>query len=264
MSRRGLVRTVTAVSAVLLLGACTGGEATGTTGTGVPAAAAAAQVPGEEVTVPAQGITVTGEGRVTGKPDVLRVTVGASVTAEETQEALETANTKASAIIETLKEQGVDEDDIQTQEFSIHPQYGDPRGDGEPAITGYTVTNLVEAKIRELDRAGDIMDAAVAAGGQGTRVHGVQFSLEDNEALLADARQAAFANAREKAQQYAELAEVGLGEVVSISEIQSNRPVPMPFAEDAAEAAGARASVPIETGQQEVSVMVTTVWSLGG
>ena len=240
---------LTAILAVTLAG-CTGGQ--------VPQVQAQAGAPfgtGQVV----EGVSVSGLGRVTGRPDVLRVTVGVSVTRPTVQAALDEANRAAEAVIGALRARGVAEEDTQTREFSVNPELRYPPEGGAPTITGYTVRNVVEAKLRDLDQVGDILSAVVAAGGDAARVEGVTFALEDNTAMLQQARAAAFADARAKAEQYAQLAERPLGGLVSVSE--ATAPPPVPFPRGAAEQD--TAAVPIAPGEQEVAVTVTAVWALG-
>jgi len=208
---------------------------------------------------PIQGITVSGDGRVSGTPDVLRVTVGVSVTRDNVQAALDAANQAAEGLMATLREQGVAPTDIQTRDFAVQPEFQYPEG-ARPMITGYTVRNTLEVKLRDLPRIGEVLDAAVRAGGDAARVEGVAFALEDNVALLEQARDAAFAQARAKAEQYARLADRPLGALLSVSEVSTPLPPVVPFDEVAR---AESAPIPIAPGQQEVTVTVTAVWALG-
>ena len=217
---------------------------------------------------PAEGITVIGTGRISGKPDTLRATVGVEVERPSVEEALGTANAAAGRVISAARELGVEERDIQTTEFSVNPRFDEPPVPPEPAgpqgeseIRGYVVTNLVEVKIRDLDRVGDVLQAAVEAGGDAARVRGVSFALEDNEGLLEAARGAAFADARQKAEHYAGLADRGLGPLVSLSEAVESDPSRIPYEGADAEGAAAEA-IPVMPGEAEVSVRITVVWAL--
>ena len=213
------------------------------------------------VVTPLEGVTVSGIGRVTGTPDVLRAAVGVEVVRPSVQAALEEANAAAEDVVAALEAGGVAQDDIQTLEFSVNPEYRHEESQA-PEVTGYRVRNLVQAKVRDLDRVGEILAGAIAAGGDNARVQEVSFALEDNAALLHAARADAFADARGKAEHYADLADRDLGELVSVSEVTADLPPPVPFAagDAAQEAAGDR--VPISPGQQEVGVTVTAVWAL--
>ncbi|MGH8901222.1 MAG: SIMPL domain-containing protein [Egibacteraceae bacterium] len=233
----------------IVLAACTGRVAN------LPSASAASD------SAALEGVTVNGLGRVMGSPDVLRATVGVSVTRPTVQEALDAANAAADALLEALRDQGVSGEDVGTRDFGVNPELGYPEN-SLPQITGYTVRNTVEAKLRDLGRVGEVLTAAVRAGGDAARVEGIGFMLDDNAALLQQARDAAFADARTKAEQYARLADRPLGALVSVSEVTAVPP-PIPFEGRAGVEDAQSAPVPIAPGQQEVTVTVTARWTLG-
>ncbi|HWB72539.1 MAG TPA: SIMPL domain-containing protein [Egibacteraceae bacterium] len=208
---------------------------------------------------PAEGITVVGQGRVTGTPDTLQATVGVEVARAAVQEALDAASTAARGVIDALRAAGVAEEDIQTREVTLQPRY-EPPAAGAPRITGYVATNLVEVRLRDLARVGETLDAALRAGGDAARLQGVEFALEDNAQLLQDARAEAFDEARAKAEHYADLAGATLGRLVSIDESAGGLPPPIPLAVE--EQMERHAAVPIAPGSQEVSVQVTALWQL--
>lgn len=213
---------------------------------------------------PVPGITVEGSGRLTGQPDTLTATVGVEVERPTVQEALDAGNTGAQQVIDAVTEAGVAEEDIQTARFEVHPRYDHGPGQDEPVIRGYLVTNLLEVRIRDVDAAGEVLAAATEAGGGDARVQGVRFSLEDNEALVAQARERAFADARARAEDYARLAGRELGALVSVDETFTPSPPAEQFAGEAVQDTASRAAeVPVRPGGQEVEVRVTTVWSLG-
>ena len=162
------------------------------------------------------GITVTGVGEVFGSPDTMTLTIGVRVTSPTVDEALEQASGSTEAVIDALVDSGVDSDDIQTQQFSIHPEYNFVND--SQVLIGFTVTNTVIAKLRDLDEAGATIDAAVAAGGDDTIVQGVGFSIEDDAERLTEARERAWIDAEAKAAHLAELAGVELGPALQISE----------------------------------------------
>lgn len=227
-------------------------------GRSVPTAPAAAA---PESTAPGgEGVTVSGLGRVTGKPDVLRATLGVSVTRPTVQEALDDANAAAEALLKALRDHGVRSEDVGTRDFGISPELRHPDDGAAPAITGYTARNTVEAKLRDLGRAGEALTTAVRAGGDAARVEGIGLMIEDNGALLQQARDAAFADARAKAEQYARLAQRPLGALVAISEVTAAPPIPLEprIGEEAQPAT----PVPVVPGQQEVTVTVTARWAL--
>lgn len=264
-ARRTVVTFATlAMSAVLaLLAGCTGGEGTTSSGSGAQLGEArqVAQAATGAVT-PSEGVTVTGTGRVTGRPDTLAATVGVEVTEDTIAAALEGANAAAEDLFAALNEAGVEQADIQTVDVSVQPRYTEPTEEGgQPEVTGYTARNLVRVTLRNIDAAGQILQEAVTAVGDAARLQGLSFELQDNDALLQEARAAAFADARAKAEQYAELAEISLGGLVSISEGVATPPRPQQFAADAA-ATEAGGEIPVAPGEQEVRVSVTAVWAL--
>jgi uncharacterized protein len=205
------------------------------------------------------GISVTGQGEVTGVPDTLTMTFGVSVLRPTVAEAVNVAADRADAVIGALQAQGVAESDIQTASYSIWPEYN-YRDTGQELI-GYRVENSVIAKVRDIENAGSVIDAASAAGGDEARVSGVSFAIEDDTELLQDARAAAWADATAKAEQLATLAGVTLGEPVSISETISRPPIVYP---DVAFAGAEDAATPIIPGEQAVTVTLSVEFGIGG
>lgn len=201
------------------------------------------------------GITVSGEGEVMGAPDTLAVTYGVSLKRDSVDAAVNDAANAANAALEAAKAQGVAEADIQTRDYSITPEYR-YEDDEPPILDGYRVTNTVIVKIRDLTKAGATIDAVAAAGGNDLVLQGVAFSLEDDGTALDGARDAAFADARAKAEQYAGLSDQALGEAQAISDVVVT-PVPITYQGEAASYAAdaARAPTPISPG--EVSTTVT-------
>lgn len=204
------------------------------------------------------GVTVTGEGRVTGSPDVAQVTLGVSHEAASVAEARERAAQAMTSMIDALKDNGVDEKDIQTTHLSIEPQYD--YEDGKQRLRGYRVTNIVTARIRDIDATGDVIDAAVAAGGDAAQVQSLRFTIDDPSELQNQARRLAMQNARAKAETLADAGGVELGDVVSVSESVSGfPPPPIPFARAATEA---DTGTPIQPGELEVVVTVNVMYEL--
>ncbi|MEN8113094.1 MAG: SIMPL domain-containing protein [Actinomycetota bacterium] len=208
-------------------------------------------VPGEPATT--SGIAVSGRGEVYGTPDTLQMTFGVSVLRRTVQKAVDDAAALADGLISSLEASGVAPEDIQTSNYSIHPEY-DWRND-ERKLLGYRVSNNVVAKVRDIDSAGSVIDDAVAEAGDEIQISGVSFSIEDDTELIAAARDAAWEDARSKAQQLADLAGLELGKAIMIAEsVSSTPPVPIYRADFADEMAGAGVSTPIEAGEQQVAV----------
>lgn len=212
-------------------------------------------------TAHAAGITVTGTGTVRGTPDTLRLDMGVEVTERSVDQALERANAAAARLNAALKKAGVKQEDLQTTGLSINSTYDHPAAGGSPVLRGYTVRESVSATLRDIDEAGATISAAVAAGGDDARVHGISLALEGTGPLLTDARTRAVEDARAKAEAYAKAVGRDLGDLVSITE-QVSTPSPIAYGRDALSDAAAF-SVPIEAGSQAVGVTVTAVYAFG-
>lgn len=222
--------------------------------------------PTTEVTVAgaaqtSQGIAVTGTGTVSVAPDIAIINIGIEVTAPTVAEARDQAATAMSAIETALADQGIEEADIQTRYFNIYPQYSYAEG-AAPTITGFTVTNQAEVKVRNIDTASSVLDAAILAGGDAVRVNGIAFTVDDPEQYLADARRNAVEDARASAEILAEAAGVELGAPISINESTSfGEPwPPIPYAERSAQDGGGATSV--SPGEQELTLTVAVVFGI--
>ncbi|GIF01707.1 SIMPL domain-containing protein [Paractinoplanes rishiriensis] len=207
-----------------------------------PASAAAAR----------DSILVTGKGQVSGKPDLLTADFAVETEASTVAEALDRAGAAATRMRDALVHAGIAEADLQTSNLGVGSTMNDER-----EITGYTVNQGLTAKIRNLPRAGAILSATVAAGGDAARLNGVSFAIEDDGALLREARRKAFADAREKAELYAREAGRSLGRVVSISEAAPSHPGP-----SGPDSMAADARFPIEPGRHQLAVTITVEWAL--
>lgn len=210
-----------------------------------------------------QGISVSGQGTVTLEPDVAVLSLGVSVTAGTARAARDQAAEAMQDLLDSLRANGIDDDDIQTTQLSVGAEY-DYSGYGRPRIIGYRVSNTVSVKVRDLDRVADVVDDAVEAVGDVVRINGLTFTLDDPTAALEQARAQAMAEARAKAQQLAELAGVQLGQPIAISESSpGGPPVPFDYRQGLAEFEVGRAPTPIEPGQLQMTVQVFVVYAIG-
>lgn len=206
-----------------------------------------------------RSIHVTGSGSVTGEPDIATLYLGVSIEKESVEAAREEAASAMTAVIDSLKANNIAENDIQTENFSIYPQY-DWTEEGR-VLRGYSVNNTVSATARELDSLSDIIDDAIGAGGDIVVVNSIQFMIEDPTPLQAQARALAVKDAEAKAQTLAEASGVTLGKPITISETTRTVGPPIAYAE-AAEFAddAARSSTPIEAGELTVTINITIVY----
>ena len=196
-------------------------------------------------------------GTISGTPDVVTIVIGVQTQSASAQTALDDNNKKAAEVIGVLKDSGVAPADLQTSQLSINPSY-DEKGQ---QITGYQVTNMVTAKLRDISTAGAVIDAAGKTAGDAVRVQQLSFSIDDDSALRAEARADAVKRAQAQAKQMADAAGIQLGAIRSITETPVAMPAVYPSMAAADSAAG---SVPIEPGSQELSVVVQVVYAIAG
>ena len=201
-------------------------------------------------------VTVVGSGEVQGVPDTLTADVAIEFVAPDVTTAMNQTNDRQQAVINALTGAGIDSKDISTTQVSLQPQYAD-----NSVIAGYRASNAIQVKIRKLDKASPALAAIVGAGGDAARINSVSYSIEDDSKLVRDARARAFADAKDRAGQYAELSGLSLGKVISISEAPFGSPPPPPVPMPRG---GAMAStVPLQPGEQTVGFTVTAAWELG-
>jgi uncharacterized protein len=203
-------------------------------------------------------VTVVGSGEVKGTPDTLNVNASIEFIAPDVTGAMNQTSERQQAVIQALVDAGVDRNDISTSQVSLQPQFA-PTTDST-TISGYRASNSIDVKLRQLDAASRALALIVSTGGNATRVNSVNYSIDDDSQLVRDARSRAFNDAKDRAQQYAQLSGLDLGNVISISEVAGTQP-PVPLQSPRADMAMA-APVPLEPGQQTVGFSVTVVWEL--
>ena len=165
-----------------------------------------------------EGIWVTGEGKVTAVPDIATLRLGIEAQEATVDEAQTLASEAMDRVKTALIDNGVAEKDIQTQYFSIRQRTRWDELMGQEVVIGYRVTNMVTAKIRDIDKVGSIIDAVAVAGGDLTRIDNISFSIDDPSVYFEEARQKAMTDAEAKAEHLAQLAGVRLGKPTYISE----------------------------------------------
>lgn len=221
---------------------------------------AAASPAGDAAAV--DGITVVGVGTVDAVPDAARVEVGVEVESDDVAAAYAAAGDALDDMIAALADAGVEDEDLRTTELSVRSRRPPPDTVPEevpgPDETTYVVRSAVEVTLRDLDGAGDVLAAALEAGGDAARLDGFSLVVEDDLAPTEEARQRAVADAQRRAEQLAEAAGVTLGPLSGLRTVASGGPDPA--VEVAADSAGA---VPIEPGTRELTVRVVATWELG-
>ena len=216
------------------------------------------------------GIWVTGTGSKDVASDVAKVYIGVESREETVNEARQKAAEAMTAVLDAIREIGVDDDDIVTTSFNIYPQtvwveVNDSLGrHSEPRITGYVVTNNVEVTVRDLDNLDEVIDTAAERGGDLIRVNSVSFTVANPAQHGAETRQLAAADARAKAQLYADAMGVTLGPLVFLTEMGSSAPLEQSrsFGADAAMAEGGFAPTPIQSGDVSLSTTIQAAFAI--
>ncbi len=207
-----------------------------------------AQADGDE---PLRVISVSGYGAINAVPDTAIIRLGVETEADTAQEALDDNSVQMSQLISATVAAGVAETDIQTHGLQLQPVYSSSTTD--PQLTGYRASNIVAITARDLDGLGELLDAAIEAGGN--RIDSIRFEVSDREALFAAAREAAMNDAIERAEQLTALAGAELGEVFTISEVGGTPPAPIPV-----ETVADVSRVPVSPGMQTIEVYVQVSW----
>ncbi len=210
-------------------------------------------------------IQLKGEGTVYAVPDTAEISFTVLTEGDDTETALSENNRKMDSVISYLKEEGVDESDIQTSGFNIRPLQNrkeDPlTRETRLEIYGYQVRNTVEVELKDLEKADTVIDGAVRAGAN--EVNRFQFQVSDEEEYKAEARRKAIKETKEKGEEIASALGVSLGRVIAFSEDTRY----IPFVRTEMEIAADREIVsseatPVEPGENEIKVNVTVKYEI--
>jgi uncharacterized protein YggE len=207
------------------------------------------------------GLWVGGEGKSKAVPDVVLLSLGIEAESKTVARAQQDAAEAMDAVMKALKANGVADKDIQTQRFSILPVTQWIEEAQRQIITGYRVTNVVIAKIRQVDKAGPVIDAVAEAGGNLTRIDNISFSVDDPTPNYNEARAKAVEDAMAKAKQMANSAGVKLGKLIYMSESTPYVP-PVAIRDYAMKAEAATPTTPISPGELEIQVSVQMVYEI--
>jgi uncharacterized protein YggE len=206
---------------------------------------------GQEADPQTRSISATGNGTVSAVPDRAQFSFGVQAQARTASAALEAADAQLARVVAALRQAGIAQADVQTDQLSLSPRTNDEGAE----ILGYTAVSSVSVRVRNLDRAGAVVDAAVRAGAN--QVYGPSLVRSNQDALYRNALRAAYADARAKAQALAEAAGVTLGAMTATVEGGGA----VPFAGHMEDAKAATAT--IEPGTQEIQAAVTVTFAVG-
>ncbi len=200
-------------------------------------------------------VTVTGEGTIAVAPDAAVIRVGVSTQGKTAADASNANAQKMTAVLAAIKDTGIAGRDVQTAALSLQPQY-DAGKPGAPRLVGFQVSNQVTVKIRDIKTLPGVLDRAISAGAN--EMSGNEFVVSEQSKLLDEARGQAIADARRKAELYAQAAGGHVGRVVSITDEGAPAPVRPVMS---AMRAGA-AAVPVAPGEQTLKSAVTVSYML--
>lgn len=213
-----------------------------------------------EIQIQSQGpvVEITAAQTVQSSPDLATVSGGVTSRATTAVEAMRLNAAAMDKVIASLKKQGIDGKDIQTQGINLNAQWRYNNDQTPPTFLGYDASNRVTVTIRRVDRTGTVLDAMVAAGAND--ISGPAFSIDDDTPQRAEARKRAFAKATAQANDYARMAGYGSVRLLEINEAVMGGS-PMPFMRDAIMVQAA-AKTPVEPGQVGTVVQVTVKYEM--
>jgi len=244
--RKQILATIALVLLVVTAG-CVGGST-------------ALAAPGSSDSTDSRTVTVSATGEASATADIATIHVSVEAEAADANTARGQVADDAEAVRQALLDAGVSDDDIQTTQYAIHPQY-DRNSDGKPTVTSYRAIHAYEVTVQNPDDAGSMIDTAVQAGAD--RVNSVRFGLSESarEELREQAIEDAMGNARSDAQAVATAGDVSLGPVHSAS--VSSQPQyfgGVEYALSAGDAAGG--STQLDSGPVSVTVQVTVRYQI--
>jgi len=205
-------------------------------------------------------ISVTGEGMVSVPPDLAQIDAGVASDGKTALEASDANNAAMGKVLLALKGAGIEDKDYQTSRLSLQPQYVQNRAAaaGPPTVVGYRASNRVSIKLRDVTRVASVIDLLVTAGAND--IGNIAFTVTQASKLLDEAREKAVADAKRKAEIYAQAAGVTLGAPLSIAE--EGAPVPTFRAKALAVAPMAAGMPPVAQGEETLSVTVGMTWAI--
>jgi uncharacterized protein len=210
---------------------------------------------------PLSSIRVSGDARVTARPDRVQIDIGVSNQAQHSEQAAADNARQVDAVLAALRPAAGPGAELKTISYSLSPNYQYHPGGGQPTLIGYTAVNVVRVTLDDLGRMGRVIDAATRAGAN--RVQGIQFTLRDQDAVRAQALHEAAVRARAEADVLAAALGLKILRVLTVEE-SSPRMMPIrPLMVPAARAAAAEVTTPVEEGTLDITAEVTLSVEVG-
>lgn len=204
-------------------------------------------------------VSFSGEGRVVAKPDIAKIQISIVTEALTSKVAQDDNSKKSKTVTDYLQKQGLGDKDIKTTGYNISPQYKYSQYGGNPQIIGYQVIQSLEIKIRNLDSVSNVLDGVVAAGAN--QVSQLSFEIDNPDALKAEARTKAIADAKKKANELQGQVGISLGKIINFSENTGGYPVSYMLETKSANQDG-DSGPSIPTGENEIIVNVALTYQI--
>lgn len=205
-----------------------------------------------------QTFDVSGEGKVTVKPDTAFVTAGIQSQAQTVKQAQEQINSTINKVSEGLKQLGIDAKDIQTTNYNVYPNY-DYLGNTQ-RVNGYTAGTNLSIKVSDIDKINQVIDTATANGAN--QMSGVSFDVSDKTKLESEAREKAVEAAKKKATEASRIAGFRLGRIINYSENFQGFGGPIPLLERALDTKVSGTPTEVEPGSKDITVTVTLSYEI--
>lgn len=197
--------------------------------------------------------TVTGQGKVSIKPDIASITAGIISNGTTVKDVQENINSTINKISEAVKSLGVEAKDIKTGNYNIQPVYD--YKSGTQKITGYSANTNLVIKVRDLNKANQVIDTATQNGAN--QISGVTFEVEDRAKAENEARAKAVNEAKKQANEASKIAGFSLGKIINYSESTNNNPHPIAFNKALTGGAADSAQTSLEPGESEIVINVS-------
>jgi uncharacterized protein len=209
---------------------------------------------------PRPWVRATAEAVVIAKPDQAQIDIGVVTQAATARAAADDNARKSDAVIAAIRKLLAPDAEIKTISYALNPNYTYPKEGGQPKISGYTASNIIQVKTSDLKQVGTIIDTAYTAGAN--NIQSLQFNLKNDEAVRAQALREAAAKAKAKTEAIASA--LGL-KIIRVLFAEESSPVVRPLyaAMEMAQAKTADVSTPVEPGTIEVRAIITLTVEVG-
>jgi uncharacterized protein YggE len=219
---------------------------------------------GDTYNVPAvteNGVTLDATGSVKVVPDGVQFNFSVFAVEATSKSASERANVLANQAREALDESKIDKEDISTQNVSVYPEYS-YSPEGKQTLIGFRASQSFAVTLRDTEEAGSVVDAVLLLVGTDLTIDTLAPILLDTSDALEQARENAIKLAKKKAEDYADLLDVELGDVISVREFSGSSSIPQPWLRDMATADSLESTkTVVDLGTQEVTVTVEVRWA---